>query len=182
MDNPEYLKQYEQRLEQALLQQCTQKGLLNGQLLDSPDISEYWLTVAKDYMSDAVPQIADYPLCALGWAMYLGMAIAKFWDTDWEKYSKAENIYCQLRDDRGFDYLDEVVRGKVLNLEGQEFDRMERVVQDCSQTVLSLIRKEQIEPATPLAFQVYMASINTLYRIGAAIILRSLGYNFVKMN
>jgi hypothetical protein len=34
--------------------------------------------------------------------MYIGMAVAKMWDTEWEIYSKIEDLYAYMRDKRAF--------------------------------------------------------------------------------
>lgn len=42
------------------------------------------------------------------------MAIAKYWDEDWELYSKAEDLYKYLRDHIDFDHMDDYICEKVL--------------------------------------------------------------------
>lgn len=177
----QYLDKYEQDLMQNLLKLLTGMKRLNGQLLSSPDITDKWEQVAPPYLADAVKEIAKYPTVSLGWAMYLGMAVAHFWDGDWEFYGNKENLYEYLRDIRGFDYMDEVVRGNILGLEGAAFDELEKVVQSCSQQALDNIRHEQIEPQSPMAFHVYVRSIKVLYELGAAMELKALGYKFEKL-
>lgn len=181
MEDFEYLNRYEDDLMQQILKVVTSKQWLAGQLLESEDITEVWDKVAPSYVADAVKEIADYPTVALGWAMYLGMAVAKFWDSDWEKYSQVENLYELVRDQRGFDYMDEVVRGEILGMEGEEYNRVERLVQESAQQVLAKIRGEQINPQTSLAFHVFARSVKVLYLIGAAIALQGLGYHFEKV-
>lgn len=174
----QYLDKYEQDLMQNLLRMLTSMKMLTGQLLSTPDITEKWEQVAPPYLADAVKEIAKYPTVSLGWAMYLGMAMARYWDGDWDFYRDKENIYEYIRDIRGFDYMDEVVRANILGLEGQAFDDMEKVVQSCAQQALAQIRHEQIEPQSPMAFHVYVRSIKVLYELGAAIELKALGYKF----
>ncbi|MCR5313440.1 MAG: hypothetical protein K6E54_07340 [Bacteroidaceae bacterium] len=181
MEQQEYLDNYEQQLKEHLLRMLTSMELLDKQLLESPDISEKWDELAQSYITDAMKEIVNYPTVALGWAMYLGMAVARFWDDDWSIYSKVPNLYEYLRNKRGFDYMDEVVRGEILGLEGDDFDRMERIVQDCAHQVVGKIRHEQIEPQSPMAFYVYVRSVKVLYLIGAAIELKTLGYKFEKV-
>lgn len=177
----QYLDNYEQGLMQNLLKMLTNMKMLNGQLLSTPDITEKWEQVAPGYIADAVKEIAKYPTVSLGWAMYLGMAIAHYWDDDWEFYGPKTNLYEYLRDIRGFDYMDEVVRGNILQLEGAAFDELETVVQSCSQQALAQIRHEQIEPQSAMAFHVYVRSIKVLYELGAAVELKALGYKFEKL-
>ena len=181
MEQQEYLDNFEQQLTEHLIRILTSMELLDKQLLESPDITDKWDEVAQSYVTDAVKEIQQYPTVSLGWAMYLGMAVARLWDDDWEIYSKLPNIYEYIRDKRGFDYLDEVVRGDILGLKDKDFDHMEKVVQGCAQQVLDKIRHEQIEPQSPLAFHAYVKSVRTLYRIGAAVELKALGYKFEKV-
>ena len=177
----EYLDKYEKDLRLHLTVMLSTQGKLQGQLLESVDIDEMWEKVAPSYVQDAVKEIGEYPNVALGWAMYLGMGVARYWDEDWAYYSKM-NIYEHLRDKRGFDYMDEVVRENVLGLGGNEFKECEKLVQNCAQQVLNKIRFEQIDPQSPLAFHVFVRSIKVLYKIGAAVELRALGYKFEQAN
>lgn len=174
----DYLNNYEKSLLLEVLKYLTSLGHLDGKLLETEDINEVWEKVAPSYVADSIKEIAKYPNVALGWAMYVGMAVAKFWDEDWNKYSSKENIYEYLRDKRGYDYLDEVVRGDVLSLDGELFEQMEELVRRTSSMVLSHIRHEQIEPQSPMAFHVFARSIRVLYKIGAAVELKNLGYKF----
>ena len=176
-----YLDNYEKGLMQHLLRLLTSMQLLDGHLLESPDINKKWETIVPTYISDAIPEITNYPTVALGWAMYLGMAVARYWDEDWATYGSKENLYEHIRDIRGFDYMDEVIRGNILQLKGQDFEQMERIVQSCAQQAFAQIRHEQIEPQSAMAFHVYVRSIKVLYQLGAAIELKTLGYKFEKL-
>lgn len=174
----DYLNNYEKSLLSEVLKYLTSLGHLEGKLLETEDINEVWEKVAPSYVADSIKEIAKYPNVALGWAMYVGMAVARFWDEDWNRYSSKENLYEYLRDKRGYDYLDEVVRGDVLSLDGELFEQMEELVRRTSSLVLSHIRHEQIESQSPMAFHVFARSIKVLYKIGAAVELKNLGYKF----
>lgn len=186
MEEKDYLDKYEQNLTRELLKVCTRQGRLEGQLLPSEDLDGKWQEMAQPYLGDAVKEIAAYPTVALGWMMYLGMAVAHYWDVDWALYGKMENLYEYIRDKRGFDCMDEYIREKVLGLapdakpaEGKymnEYDAMEELVRMLSNISLTLIRREQIEPQSPMAFRVYIRTIHALYVIGASVELRRLGY------
>lgn len=180
MEQLDYLNQYESTLMQDMLQFCRGKGLLENMLLETPDITEKWDTICQEYMADSIKEIAKYPTVALGWAMYVGMGLAKYWDEDWAIYSKVENLYHHMRDKRGYDYMDEYVREELLGLKGEEFTKCEDLVRSCAQMALDHIRHEQIEPQSPMAYYVYARSIKVLYLIGAAVQLRKLGYNMYK--
>lgn len=176
MEETEYLKRYEESLRQNLLQALRSKGLLpaSGPIPHTPDITDRWESLAESYITDGVKEVAKYPLVSLGWAMYLGLALAKYWDDGWEIYSKHPNLYQHLRDVRGFDYMDEVVRFDLFKWDCED------VVRSCSQMALDQIRHEQIEPASPRAYYVYARSVKVLYQMGAAMGLTKLGYNMVK--
>lgn len=175
MEQNEYLDQFERNLTRNLVQYLQGIGRLDkGPLPNTPDISERWSTIVESYCADAMKEIAKYPLVALGWAMYTGMALAKYWDDGWEVYSKHPNLYQHLRDVRGFDYLDEVVRFDLIKWDCEE------LVRSCAQMAQDQIRHEQIEPSSPMAYHVYMCSIHALYEVGAAVGLKHLGYSMTK--
>ena len=182
MEQQEYYAHYEEALRNELTALCiNQQRLSRGVLPASPDITDKWDSLAPLYISDASREIAKYPAVSLGWAMYLGMAVAKYWDTDWAIYGKHPNLYEHIRNKRGFDYMDEVVRGEILGLEGDEYTKTEDFVLSCSRLALDKIRHEGIEPSTPAAFFVYTLSCKELYLIGAAVELHRLGYKMEKM-
>ena len=56
------------------------------------------------------------------------------------------------------------------------------LVQRCAEAALDAIRHEKIEPQSPLAFHAYVRSLHVLYRIGAALELRRMGYHFEKVD
>lgn len=176
MELTEYLKQYEASVTDHLLHHLTAQGLLGGCLLTTDDFYAVWDKVAPSYISDSVKEIAQYPTVALGWAMYLGMAVAMFWDDEWNIYSRIPNLYEYIRDKRGYDYMDEVVRTDILCLNETDFNRYEQLVQDCAGQVLSRIRHEQIEPQSPTAYHVYASSVKVLFHLGASVVLYRLGY------
>ena len=84
---------------------------------ECPDVEEKWAAIAQSYLPDGIREFQNYPNASLGWMMYVGMAIAKMWDTEWDVYSKLEDIYIYLRDKRGYDSMDEYIRQDVLLLD-----------------------------------------------------------------
>lgn len=181
MEQKEYLDKFEQTLIRELLKIGTQQGRLDGQLLPSPDLDDKWESLAQPYMGDAVKEIAKYPTVALGWMMYLGMAVAHYWDIDWQVYGNIENLYEYIRDKRGFDCMDEHIRETVLGIKpaDPEYSNMEEFVRICSTLCLTHIRRENVEPQSPMAFHIYVRCIHALYLIGASIVFYKAGY---KMN
>ena len=177
----QYLENYEQNLTQNMLRYCTSAGYLDGKLLETPDLDEKWESIATPYMGDAMKEIVNYPAVALGWMMYVGMAMATFWDGNWEAYARKDNIYEELRDLRGFDCMDEAIRDEILGLSGADYQKCEDLVRGCSNQVLNAIYHEKIAPQSAMAFHVYVRSIHVLYKIGAAVQLKNLGYKFEKV-
>lgn len=180
MEQVEFLDQYEEKLMQDMMRLCIDNGEIGNVLPATPDISGKWDAIVQEYMLDSIKEIAKYPTVALGWAMYVGMGVAKYWDEDWSVYNQVENLYIHIRDKRGYDYLDEVVRGDLYGYKGKDFEQCEDLVRSCAQLALDHIRHEQIEPQSPMAYYVYARSIKVLYQIGAAVGLRRLGYNMVE--
>lgn len=178
MEQQEYLDQYEQNLTRELVNLCTGWRRLQGQLIPSEDLDDHWEAIAQAYLPDGVKEIARYPTVALGWMMYVGLAAAHLWDEDWAIYGRLPNLYEYLRDKRGFDCLDEHVRETVLGLQGEAYEQMEELVRECAELALNHIRREQIEPQSPLAFHAYLRSIHALYLVGIAVELKRLGYTY----
>lgn len=163
-----------------LLRLCTSANMLNGVLLESADIDEQWQKFAPEYMADAVPQVKDYPTVSVAWACYLGMGVAWGWDTDWAlcKNAPYQSFYGEL----GFDDMDEHIIRDMLGipLDGYEAKELEKLIRRCGETAVTLIRREGIEPQSSMAFHVFARACRVMYRIGAAIELKRLGYKFEK--
>lgn len=182
MVNKVYLENFESRIMNEILKICTQYRMLEGTLLSTDDIDARWHDIAPEYVADAVPNIADYPTVAIAWAGYVGMAIAHQWDGDWAAHCKDE--YKSLYGPAGFDDMDENIVQNVIgfHLESQEAKNIEQMMRRLGETALTLIRRENIEPQSPMAFHVYARSIKVMFRIGAAIELKRLGYKFEQVN
>ena len=182
MVNKVYLENFESRIMDELLRLCTQYKVLEGTLLATDDIDARWQEYAPEYVADAVPNIADYPTVAIAWAGYLGMAVAHLWDGDWGANSKKE--YKSFYGAQGFDDMDEhIVRDIIgFHLESQEAKSIEQMMRRLGESALTLIRRENIEPQSPMAFHVYARAIKVMYKIGAAIELKRLGYKFEQVN
>ncbi|MBR4065790.1 MAG: hypothetical protein IKJ97_03460 [Bacteroidaceae bacterium] len=182
MVNKVYLENFENRLMNELLKITTQYNMLEGTLLSTEDIDSRWHAIAPEYMADAVPNIADYPTVAIAWAGYVGMAVAHLWDEDWNEHCNDE--YKSLYGPAGFDDMDEYIVQKVLgfHLESQEAKNIEQMMRRLGETALTLIRRENIEPQSPMAFHAYARVVKVVYRIGAAIELKRLGYKFEQVN
>ena len=147
-----------------------------------PDVEEKWEEIAQAYIPDGIREFNDFPSASLGWMMYIGMAVAKFWDAEWEIYSKIENLYAYLRDKRGYDNMDEYIRENVLLLSGVDYTVLEKVVGECASRVYNALRHQHIEPGTKEAFHAYVACLRQLYLAGVAMQLKRMGYRMTKIN
>ena len=182
MVNKVYLENFESRMMNELLKLCSQYKVLDGTLLSTEDIDARWHDIAPEYVADAVPNIADYPTVAIAWAGYVGMAVAHLWDGDWAAHCKDE--YKSLYGTAGFDDMDENIVQNVIgfHLESKEAKGIEEMMRRLGEAALTLIRRENIEPQSPMAFHAYARAIKVMYRIGAAIELKRLGYKFEQVN
>ena len=177
----EYLLTFEQNLQKELLRLCTSYKMLDGVLLESDDLEERWHTIAPEYVADAVKEIKDYPLVSVAWSSYLGLAAAFEWDKDWEKYKDAP--YQSYYGPNGFDDMDEHITQKILglSLDNQVAKDFEDMIRRCAQTTVTFIRREEVQPQSEMAFYIYARAIKVMFRIGAAMELKRLGYKFQKM-
>lgn len=182
MELKDYLDNFEEKLQQEILRLCTNYKFLDGKLLATDDIDDYWQVLAPEYIADAVEQVQEYPTVSVAWAAYLGIAVAFGWDIDWNTISKAK--YKDFYGEQGFDDMDEhLIRDVVgVSLDSEEAKNLEEMIRRCAQKAIDLIRHEQIEPQSPVAFHVFTRACRVMYRTGAAIQLKRMGYKFEKVN
>lgn len=155
---------------------------VDSRIPECPDVEGKWAEIAKAYLPDGIREFSDYPSVSLGWMMYIGMSVAKFWDMEWGIYSKVENLYAYMRDKRGYDALDEYIREDVLQLSGADYTELEKVVGECASRVYNALHHQNIEPGTKEAFHAYVACLHQLYLMGAFMQLNRMGYHMSKMN
>lgn len=181
MENSEYLDNFELSLIEKMVQQCRSFGMLDDMLLSSEDIDSMWRQLAPEYLADAVEQVRDYPTVSVGWAAYMGMAIANGWDNNWEKTMKME--YQDLYGPRGFDDMDEniIIHALGFALESSTARGIEDMVRRCAELTVDLIRHEEVEPQSPMAYHIFVRASRAMYRIGAALELKRLGYKMERM-
>lgn len=183
MQDQQFLDDYHAQLETQLLELCTSAGVLQGSQLNCPDVNEHFETLLAGYLNDAIPEITLYPTVALGWAMYLGMAMAHLWDEDWAAATAQPDLYAHIRDARGFDAMDEHVRETLLGFspDSRSFIDCERLVQSCAQAALRRIDRAGIDSLNPLAFRLYVRSVQVLFELGVSVELTRLGYKMEKI-
>lgn len=170
---------FEKQITDDLHRYLTAERRVDERLPECPDLQEIWHSVAEAYMPDGVREFTDYPMTSLGWIMFVGMALAKYWDTDWEHYSKrtGAELYTELRDAKGFDSLDDHVLLDILGLDSEEADAVGNIVGECAARSLSALRHSGIEPGTSEAARAYIATLHALYTMGIALELNALGYH-----
>ena len=180
----ELLNKYEEGLRDALTKHLTEKKALEGRLLEVEELNDKWRTSAPSYMADAVPEIGKYPLVAIAWAMYEGMGAAILWDKEWNRYAATEDFHKMFTEPRGFDYMDEYITEVLLALplESQGATELEELIRSTAERALSLIRKEQVEAQSVMAFHVFARTTKVMFEVGVAVALKRLGYNYVKVN
>lgn len=177
----EYLDKFEDNLQVELLKICTSHGMLSGVFLASEDIDDKWHEFAPEYMADSVHELNAYPMVAIAWAAYAGMAVAEWWDKDWAQ--GATMPYTSLHGEKGFDDMDEHILADILGIElsSEEAQRIEDMLRSCATLAISLIRREEIEAQSTKAFYIFSRTARAMFRTGAALRLHALGYKFEKV-
>ena len=173
---------FEEQLKNDLHQYLLSMQEVDERLPQCPDVEEKWEKIAQAYVPDGIREFNAYPTASLGWMMYIGMALAKYWDEEWEIYSKIDDLYAYMRDKRGYDQMDEYIREEVLLLQGVDYTILEKVTGECASRVYNALMHQRLEPGTKEAFNGYVACLHQLYLFGAAMQLKRMGYHMTKMN
>ena len=181
-ENTQYYETYEANLLKEMLRMCTSLGMLDGELLKSEDIDQKWKEWAPDYIAEALPEVNSYPEFAIACASYAGMAVAQWWDEDWGRHHGAK--YETLHGQRGFDDMDEFIVQNILKLELSSVDAKQimNILLCCAQKATTFIQHEHIEAQTVKAFHIFARTVQVMFRIGAALQLKRLGYKFHKVD
>ena len=175
--------EFEKKLKDDLLRYLRAEGKVDEILPDCPDLDERWNDVAKAYLPDGLREFQQYPICSLGWIMLVGMALARFWDEDWEKYAdqSGETLYTDLRDARGYDNLDDYILESILHLDKSQAEQTASLTGECAARTLSALQHSGIEPGTRQAAEAYIAALHSLYTMGIAVELNRLGYHMTPL-
>ena len=201
------MNEFEDKLHEDLHQFLLSMKEVDERLPECPDVEEKWESIAKAYIPDGIREFQEFPSASLGWMMYIGMAVAKLWDTEWEVmeqreqsdacidsaesrqnstggqiYSNLDNLYVYLRDKRGYDSMDEYIREEVLQLTGVDYTALEKLVGECASRVYNALMHQRIEPGTKEAFNAYVSCLHQLYLMGVAMQLKRMGYHMTKMS
>jgi hypothetical protein len=80
--------------------------------------------------------------------------------------------------------MDEHIVQKILGLalDSTEAKQIVNILLCCAQKGVDFIRHEQIEAQTVKAFHIFARTVKVMFRIGAALQLRRLGYKFHKVD
>lgn len=176
-NSKETAKRFEEKVHKDLTDYLKYKGALDDHLPQCPDVEEKWAEIGRAYLPDGMREFKDYPVVSLGWMMFVGMAMAYYWDTGWEKYSTRADLYEELRDMKGYDNLDEAVVENVLGYKGEKAEEIIDRVAECASRVYGILSHSGIEPGTDVAFGCYVAALHQLYLAGMMVELNSLGYH-----
>lgn len=166
-----------QKVKDDLSKFLQSKGAIDSHVPECPDVEEKWALIARSYIPDGAREFQDYPVVSLGWMMFIGMAMAFYWDTDWEKYATRTDYYTALRDKNGYDNLDDTIVEGLLGYKDEAKEKVTELVAECAQRVYSLLNHDRIEPGTDAAFGSYLAALHQLYLAGMAFELNALGYH-----
>ena len=175
------MEDFETRLNKDLQTYLTGVGLIDKHLPECPDVEDKWKEIGEAYLPDGIREFSGYPTVSLGWMMFLGMAITKYWDEDWDKYSSAENLYEQIRNARGYDNMDEYILEEILKLDADTRTKISKTVAECAFRTESILRHEPIEPGSEEAFRAYIYSLRQMYAMGMAMELKRLGYHMTEL-
>ncbi|MCR4994821.1 MAG: hypothetical protein K6A32_05505 [Bacteroidales bacterium] len=173
---------FEDNLHHDLHQYLLSLNEVDARLPECPDVEEKWIPIAQSYLPDGTREFKAYPTTSLGWMMYIGMAVAKCWDSDWEIYTNLADLYAYLRDKRGYDSMDEYILEEILRLKGYDYEALEHLVGECASRTHSTLLHQHFEPGTRDAFEAYVAALHQLYVFGAAIQLKRMGYHMTIIN
>lgn len=172
---------YEEIFHNDLHLYLTSIGMTDARFPDAPDLETLWPKIGESYLPDALKEFGKYPTVALGWVMYVGMAVTKYWDEDWELYSKVDDLYKYLRDSIDFDHLDDYVAEKVLLLDGKDVESIRKVIAECASRLNNRLVHLDVQPGSEEAFRAFIAALHEMYRMGIATELKKLGYRMVKV-
>ena len=174
-------RNYEEVFKQDLHQYLLSIKRVDERLPEAPDIEELWPKIGESYLPDAMREFNQYPTVALGWIMFVGMAMAKYWDKDWELYSKVEDHYKHLRDSIDFDHMDDYICEKILCLDEVEHKVVNAIVAECGSRTYNLLSHQHLEPGTEAAFRAFIAALHQMFLMGMAMELKRLGYHMTQL-
>ena len=176
------MENFGDKLTVLLLQYLRQEGVVGERFPICQDVEDKWQNILTAYMPDGVREYNEYPMVSLGWIMFVGMAMAKYWDLDWEKYADKDDIYETLRKQRGFDEMDEYILEEVLEFDEEKCKKITDIVAECACITNTFLRNQNIEPGTKAAVEAYLECLHQMYLMGMAVQLNDMGYKMLGLN
>ena len=126
---------------------------------ECPDVADKMVNILNSFIHDAVKEYNSYPLATLSWMMYTGMALAKYWDLEWDVYSKVDDMYVYLRDKRGYDAMDDYIMDEVLCLKGEDKIKLQNLVMNCASGANDMLIHSGVESGTREAFELFVSCL-----------------------
>ena len=182
MSNIKYDNPVEQRFHDDLYGYLRTLDLVDERMPEAPDLDDLWFKIGQSYMTDGIREYnTGYPSVALGWMMFIGMAVAMYWDVEWEVYGKVPDLYLYLRDRIDFDHMDDYILDKVLCLDADSRKKMNDAVAESSSRTYNMMSHMCLEPGTAAAMRAFTAALHQMYVMGVAVELKALGYHMTKL-
>lgn len=178
----DFQNQYINKLSEIFLQIASAKGFIIEKPFEIDELIDKWEQIAPNYIADAVIEFNKYPTVAIAWAGYLGMGMAKIWDTNWANLHNHSNFYDFFKAPRGFDYMDEFILEDFFGLKQSDdaYKKLTTLWQSISSSALSVIYKENAVPQSQEAYNIFVYTVETTYKIGISIALTIMGYTYNK--
>ena len=133
------VENYHDTFESTLRSYLSERGLIDPVLPECDDVEQKWEQIATSFLPDALREFGDYPDAVLAWMIYLGMAVAKYWDVEWSIYDNIQDLYKYIREKRGFDNIDDYVCDEVLLLASDEKATIQKQVVNVASFADSLL-------------------------------------------
>lgn len=146
-----------------------------------PDLEEMWPKIGESYLTDGIREFNHYPTVSLGWMMYIGMAMAKYWDVEWEVYKNVPDLYRFILNNTDFDHLDDYICAHILYLNDAQRAQTNDLVAECASRTYNMICHQHLTPGSPEAFKSYIAALHQMFIMGIAVQLKELGYHMSKL-
>ena len=182
MSNIKYDNPVEQRFHDDLYGYLRTLDLVDERMPEVPDHDDLWFKIGQSYMTDGIREYnTGYPSVALGWMMFIGMAVAMYWDVEWEVYGKVPDLYLYLRDRIDFDHMDDYILDKVLCLDADSRKKMNDAVAESASRTYNMMSHMCLEPGTAAAMRAFTAALHQMYVMGVAVELKALGYHMTKL-
>ena len=182
MSNIKYDNPVEQRFHDDLYGYLRTLDLVDERMPEAPDLDDLWFKIGQSYMTDGIREYnTGYPSVALGWMMFIGMAVAMYWDVEWEVYGKVPDLYLYLRDRIDFDHMDDYILDKVLCLDADSRKKMNDAVAESASRTYNMMSHMCLEPGTTAAMRAFTAALHQMYVMGVAVELKALGYHMTKL-